>query len=320
MQDGARARLDWLVRILVTVGIVGWILAVVDRGDLWEAIRRVRPGPLAAAAALFVAATALNAFKWSLLGRSVGLARDVGAYVRFYFVGIFFNLFGLSTLGGDVVRALYLGEGGRFGRALNTVVFDRASGLAFLLVLGAAALLLFPGYGLPAVLTASVVTLGAAPFAAWWLAPRITRLLPPDNRIRRLVEDDLEPFWRDAGLLARVAVVSLAFHLMQVGVQWILARAVGIALPFSYCLVMHPMLSVMTALPVSLGGFGVREGGYLYFLTRLGVHDSVAVTMGLLWFAVTAASGLVGGIVFLASGADLPRLRAPATDRSAAVG
>jgi hypothetical protein len=79
------------------------------------------------------------------------------------------------------------------------------------------------------------------------------------------------------------------------------------------------MLSVMMALPFSIAGFGVREGGYIYFLTRIDVDDSVAVTMGLLWFAVTAVSGLVGGLIFLASGAELPSVRAPA-HRRAAVG
>jgi len=57
----------------------------------------------------------------------------------------------------------------------------------------------------------------------------------------------------------------------------------------------------------------VREGGYLYFLTRLDVDDSIAVTLSLLAFGVTVFGGLLGGLVFLASGATLPTLRAPAS-------
>jgi glycosyltransferase 2 family protein len=114
-------------------------------------------------------------------------------------------------------------------------------------------------------------------------------------------------------------VVSVVFHVTQSGVQWVLARALGIDLPFGYCLILHPVLSVMMALPVSVGGFGVREGGYLYFLTRINVDDSLAVTMGLLWFAVTVMAGLVGGAFFVAAGAELPRLRRRA-DGAAAVG
>lgn len=45
--------------------------------------------------------------------------------------------------------------------------------------------------------------------------------------------------------------------------QYVLARATGPALPFSYCLILHPVFSVMTPLPVSVAGLGMREGDYL---------------------------------------------------------
>jgi hypothetical protein len=314
--------LRWLLRVAVSVGIIAYILVDVDTGDLIRALAGVRPRPVVLALGLYLVGQVLSAYKWSLLGRSVGLVEPVARYVRFYFIGMFFNLFGPSTLGGDVVRGLYLGGGRRPGLALDSVLFDRVSGLALLMAVGATALLLFPGYGLPWPLTASVIAGGALIVSGWWTCPRLVRLLPAHNRIRRQVETELGPFWRDRDLLLRVALVSVVFHLTQVMVQFVLARGLGVALPFSYCLVFHPVLSVMTALPVSVGGFGVREGGYLYFLTRMDVDDSLAVTMGLLWFTVTALAGLVGGAIFLATGAELPRLRvepppAPADDAAA---
>ena len=97
--------------------------------------------------------------------------------------------------------------------------------------------------------------------------------------------------------------------------QYLVARAAGASLPLSYCVIMHPVLSLMLALPISIGGSGVREGGYLYFLTRVDIDDSIAVTMGLLWWLVTALSGAVGALVFVASGTTLPRLRSRAAER-----
>ena len=321
--DGGRAR--WLLRVAVSIGIVTYILVDVDTEDLVRTLASVRSAPLAGALALYLAGQTLSAFKWSLLGRSVGYARPVGDYARFYFIGMFFNLFGPSTIGGDVVRALYLAEGHRPGLAINSVVFDRVSGLALLMALGAAALIAFPGYGFPWPLTAALVGGGLVLVLGWWMCPRLVRLLPAGNRLRRQVETELGPFWRDRALLVRVAGVSLAFHLTQVAVQYVLARAAGVALPFSYCLIYHPVISVMTALPVSVAGLGVREGGYLYFLTRIDVDDSIAVTLGLLWFALTVLAGLVGGALFVASGAALPRVHprpaapaAPAADAPAA--
>jgi glycosyltransferase 2 family protein len=314
-----RRSVRWLLRVLVSIGIVVYILVDVDTGDLLRALTGVRLGLVAGALGLYLVGQVLSAYKWALLGRSVGFRQRFGDYLRFYFIGMFFNVFGPSTIGGDVVRALYLGDGRRPGLAANCVFFDRASGLAVLMALGAAALLAFPGYGFPWPLTAFIIGGGGALVLGWWMCPRLVRLLPEQNRLRRQVENELEPFWRDRRLLVRVAAVSLMFHLTQVLVQWTLVRAAGATVPLSYCLIYHPVISAMTALPVSLGGFGVREGGYLYFLTRIDVDDSVAVTVGLLWFVVTLVAGLGGGALFVASGAELPRLRAePARAESAA--
>ena len=300
----------WLLRVLVSAGIVAYILVDVRTSDLIGRLTGVRLTLVAAALALYLVGQLLSAYKWALLGRSVGFERSFGAYLRFYFIGMFFNVFGPSTIGGDVARSLYLGDGRRPGLAANSVLFDRVSGLALLMALGAVALLTFPGYGFPWPLTASIIGGGVALVLAWWTCPRLVRLLPAGNRLRRLVENDLEPFWRDRRLLGRVALLSVVFHLSQVVVQWILVMAAGGRVPFSYALIYHPVISVMTALPVSVGGLGVREGGYLYFLTRIDVDDAIAVTVGLLWFLVTILSGLVGATLFVASGAALPRLRA----------
>jgi uncharacterized membrane protein YbhN (UPF0104 family) len=298
-----------LLRIAVSVGIVSYILVDVDWGDMESALTGVRLWPVALGLGLYLVGQVMSAFKWELIGRSVGFRLPFLDYLRFYFIGMFFNLFGLSTLGGDVARSLYLGDGRRPALAINSVLFDRASGLALLMAVGAAAIFLFPEYDLPWPLAAGIAGGGLALVLGWWTCPRLVRLLPEGNRIRRLVEGDMAPFWRDRGMLVRISVVSVVFHVTQSGVQWVLARALGIELPFGYCLILHPVLSVMMALPVSVGGFGVREGGYLYFLTRINVDDSLAVTMGLLWFAVTVMAGLVGGAFFVAAGAELPRLR-----------
>ncbi len=304
----------WLVRVLVSGAIVVYVLVDVDLGDLGRALTHVHLAPVLAATALTLGSQAISAYKWSWIAEAVGFRRSLADCTRFYFIGMFFNLFGPSTVGGDVVRALYLGAGHRRTLAAGSVVFDRASGLVSLVMLAASAFLLFPQYRFPRSLILGAVAVGGALVVAWWAAPRLVRLLPATPRteqLRRAVGADLAPLWRDRRLFAGIALVSLVFHLTQVAAQYLLARAAGVALPFSYCLILHPMIAVMTALPLSVNGVGVREGGYLYFLTRINVDDSIAVTMSLLAFGVTMVGGLVGGLVFLASGATLPALRAP---------
>ena len=310
-----RALVQWALRAAITAAVLAYISADVDHGDLRAALSAVHARALVLPLGLYLLGQVLSAVKWWMLGSSVGLRRPLADYIRFYFIGMFLNVFGLSTIGGDVARGLYLGDGRRPGLALNSVIFDRISGLAILMAMGAIALLAFPGYALPWPLSAACIVGGLALVVGWWTCPKLVRLLPERNRLRRQVEHDLAPFWSDRALLVRVSLLSLVFHLSQVGVQWLLARAAGTSLPFSYCMVMHPILSLMMALPVSIGGFGVREGGYLYFLTRLDIDDSIAVTMGLLWWLMGALSGVVGAVVFVASGAELPRFRQRTPER-----
>jgi len=297
-----------LLKATVSIGLLALLLLRVDVARLWSYARNASIVWLAGALGLYLLMVLASAWRWGVLLRAQHVRLPFTALTSSFLVATFFNNFLPSNIGGDVVRALYLAEGHRPGVAINSVVFDRVSGLVLLMALGAAALIAFPQYGLPWPLTASLVAGGLVLVLGWWMCPRLVRLLPVGNRLRRQVETELGPFWRDRVLLARVAVASLAFHLTQVGVQYVLARAAGVALPFSYCLVLHPVISVMTAVPLSVAGIGVREGGYLYFLGRINVDDSIAVTLGLLWFAVTVMAGLVGGALFLASGAALPRV------------
>ena len=292
-----RAALTFL-RVAGTAGVAGYVLTRVSPGDLLATMRRVHPGTLIAAIVLYLLGQGLSAVRWSILGRAVGLYRPRVDYLRFYAIGMFFNLFGPSTLGGDAVRVMYLGRGQRRILAAGSVLFDRMSGLAMLVALAATVYLVYHPR-LPRPLALSVASAGLVLFAGWIACPWLVRILPRQQRIRRYVEEELAPFWRDGSLLVGTAVLSVVFHVSQVCVQYLLGLATGVPLPFWYCLVFHPLVVLATALPVSLGGFGVREGGYVLLLGRIGIAPSQAVALSLLWFAVTAVAGLLGGLVFV---------------------
>lgn len=292
-----RATLTFL-RVAGTAGVAAYVLTRVSPSDLVATMRRVHPGILGAAVLLYLLGQGLSAVRWFLLGRAVGLYRPFGDYARFYAIGMFFNLFGPSTLGGDAVRVMYLGRGQRRLLAAGSVLFDRMSGLAMLVALAAVTQAVYHPR-LPRALATSVTTVGLLLFVGWVAAPWLIRVLPREQRLRRWVEKELAPFWRDGSLLAWTAALSVVFHLSQVTVQYLLGRSIGAALPFWYCLVFHPLVVLATALPVSLGGFGVREGGYVLLLGRIGIAPSEAVVLSLMWFGVTAVAGLLGGLVFV---------------------
>ena len=297
----------------VVTGLAIWLLVgQVDGPKLMAAMARVNVAGVMLAFALYLVGQLLTACRWKVIVGRIGFDHSLGEVVRFYFIGMFFNFVGPSTLGGDMVRSLYLGQrDGRRTVALNTVLFDRISGLAVLVMVAVVALGLAGSFSLPPVLVVLTVASGLAMTLGWWLVPPLVGLVfSESSRVRRLIESDLGPFWRDADLVWKAVWISAVFHVLQVITVIVLGLSLGLELAWPYYFIFHPLVSIFSALPISLAGLGIREVGYVYFLSDLaGVSTELALAFGILWLAVLLAAGAVGGVVFVAGGATLPRLR-----------
>jgi uncharacterized membrane protein YbhN (UPF0104 family) len=178
-------------------------------------------------------------------------------------------------------------------------------------VLAFAALGAFGTFGLPSALLWTTVGSGAGLMAGWWMVPAVARrVLGPRSRLRHMIEVELRLFWRDPRLLLRTAAVSIGFHVVQVATALIAGAAVGLQAPWQSYFVFHPLVTIFSALPVSVAGIGIREVGYVWFLrSLLGVPEERAAAFAIVWLAVLLASSAAGGIVFLATGSSMPRLR-----------
>jgi hypothetical protein len=83
---------------------------------------------------------------------------------------------------------------------------------------------------------------------------------------------------------------------------WLLGKALGVATPLLAYAVVVPLVTLMTVLPISISGVGVREGGLLILLGRVGVPSAGAVALGMLWFCMLATASLTGGLIYLRTG------------------
>ena len=106
--------------------------------------------------------------------------------------------------------------------------------------------------------------------------------------------------YRDHGrALPDAILLSLAIHLIQAWVHWVLGRALRIDIPLSYCIILYPLVGTFSAIPISLNGLGLREGGYIFMLAVIGLGSETGIAFGLLLFLCVAADSLIGGLVFL---------------------
>jgi uncharacterized membrane protein YbhN (UPF0104 family) len=215
--------------------------------------------------------------------------------VKYYFIGMFFNFLAPGFIGGDVVRSLYLARGrDQVARAAMTVALDRYVGFVWLAVIASGALLAFGTFSLPATLVWATHGVTLFALASWFL-------LPMTGAVRRAS-------WSLERVGSNTAFLSLAFHAVQIAGAMVLVRFVAPETPWRYCFVFHPLVAMISGLPISVAGLGVRESGYVYFLASLqGVPGSHASAFAAAWLVVLISASLIGGTVFLSSGARLPR-------------
>jgi uncharacterized membrane protein YbhN (UPF0104 family) len=301
-----------LIKALVGLGLMAYFLSDLDLSRFFVTLRSARMDYFLLALAAYLVGKLITAVRWALLARPLGFTNPLKDFALFYYIGMFFNLFAPSTLGGDAGRVFYLSrdtmeESPRSrsesaGLALISILADRAIGLVVLVWAGAAGLLLFPQYAslIPRSLRLATFALAAAPILGWALFPLGDRLaakidLPLAQKLRGVVQ----AYRSRQGVLLQSIGLSLAFHLIQLWIQLLAGHALGFDIPWSYALVFFPMVDILSMLPVSFSGIGLREGGYLFFLGRLGVGAEQAVACGTLWLAMLIASGLVGGVVFI---------------------
>ena len=315
----AKPIIIFLLKLLVSAGLLGYFLSRVHPERFLTTFANAKFSYIALAMVVYLVTQGVSAVRWATLARPLGINTPFKDLLRYYLVGMFFNLFAPGTVGGDVSRVYYLvrdEDAHASGRAVTTVhaamsvLMDRAIGMVVLVWLGAAGLLLFPQYAVPHSIRSVTYILALGFAAAVILAPLLRRLMPEDSHPLvaklRLALRSYRSNWR--ALLA-AAALSLVVHLIQGWMHTVMGRALDLDVPFSFSLIVYPLVGTFSAIPVSLNGLGLREGGYIYLLAVIGIGHEKAIAFGLLLFLIVALDSLLGGLIFLLQ--QMPRPNAP---------
>jgi uncharacterized membrane protein YbhN (UPF0104 family) len=286
----------------VLLGVFTWRM---NWSDVGEKLAALRAGFWFAAAGLWVFGIIVSARRWQVYAKELGFERSLPQYCSFCFVGMFFNLVLPTSVGGDVLRVVYLeGHSTRRWLAFVSVLVERVSGLLLLIVIACVGLLCCP-FALPGWIAVCVwgSAAGAVLGLAALSAARRSSYLSPRRREQLGVLVDLlwaPRLWRETFFL------SLLAQFAAVLIVWCLAIGIGLDLSFAYVCVLTPMLTLLMLLPISVNGMGVREGGMILFLAPLGIGPEPAITLAFLLFSVGAAVSLLGGLLYLVGPARNP--------------
>lgn len=301
----APGSLAWLLaKIAASAGLLmflGWRA----RGDLhavWQLA--LEPSLLIGALLAMMLAAALNAWRWALVSRVMGLALGFAAATRLTFAALFASQVMPGVVGYDVVRgagACWTGLPAQ--KVIPSVLCDRLISLAGLIVLAAASLPALAdraGDDAAVLLKLALAALLAALLFALF-ADRVPLIASLARRWRAVPLDMLWSVRRAVFSRHGTAAVGLAIlvQLLSISSLMLLARGIAIDASFEDGLIVLPAALLLASLPISINGWGVREGAIVFGFGVLGIHDPGVFALSVLFGLCIVLSSLPGAVLWL---------------------
>ena len=288
--------------MIVSLTMLLLVLSFVDFDRLQTTIKAIPLSLIVSVTILYSLGQTLSAYKWWLITSS-SIEGPFLTALRAYWVGMYFNVFGFGTVGGDVARGIiFAGRRKIKTEALASVIADRAHGLATLALMGIAAVYLVDQDKIDFSYKLLLLTCSLVIIFGWFLGPSLLlKFTPLTSRWRNKIERTAAQFPRAPRRLIHITIISCAFHGIQIFTNGYLAHELGVDVPWMRIYAAIPFVNILGTLPISWQGLGVRETSLLFFL-RGYINGAQAIALGAVWFIAVTITSAIGGIVAAISG------------------
>lgn len=311
MKEQMKSALSFLGRLALSSVLLAWLFKYIDWKDILQALRSADLGLLTWAFAINFVIQMICLVRWILLMKALNLSAPWGATFRYFFIGLFCNLFLPTSIGGDVVKAIGMSRSvGNKPKVFASVVLDRLSGFGGLVVLALVAYLFghqvidAPAVMIPVVaLTVLSLAIGLMLFheKVYTFCYRIFLPIPRVHKALMDMHADVVLMKARKRTALGCVMMSAMIQVMGAYMYYLIAVALGQHVSLMYFMVVAPIVCAVTFLP-SIGGLGVREVGWVYFLARVGVDKGIAASISLISFFFVVVIGVLGGVFYVTSG------------------
>ena len=247
----------------------------------------------------------LGGLRWHTILVRLGANPSIRASVRLFYISAFFNSYLWGAVGGDVLRAWLTTGGGVSGKtAVNSVILDRVAalaGVAILVLVTGPIFLSRVGTTLPMYIpiglsAAGLIGIGMVAFLdrlpISWLGKRIVRFLQSLASSVRVV------FFETKSVLPVIGL-AIAAQIALGAATYAMAASIGINVSAIDCIVLMQPVALVANLPISVGGWGVRETAVVLLFGLVGVPSSAALVLSLQLGLLSLFVVLPGGILWL---------------------
>jgi glycosyltransferase 2 family protein len=303
-----------LIKIVVTIIILVFVIIFFDI-DYKAAIDAIDKPEYLLVALIFpiVVNPVISNNRWKYFLKVQGIEEKMDQLIKYNFVSIYFGLILPSTTGSDALRIYFIEKKHRNyrGKGGASVIIERLFGfiiLAFLGFIGSLFILFRSASLKETMISGSIcVVLLVVLFAIknTYLRNISISFLTKIKRWPKIISffssliQAIHQFPVKRSLKVSIPLI-LSFQFSTILCGYLIFKAVGVDLPFFYHLALFPLIQIISIIPVSLSGFGLREGSFVYFYGMLGVSKSIAFGVSLIYYAILIlVPAFIGMLIYL---------------------
>ena len=295
-----------LIKLLIAAALLLFLFHEVDGARVWQTIKQASLPLLAAALIMQLLSQTVAAWRWKLIMERLGFGHGLPFYLRSYFKGALFNQVLPTSIGGDAYRVAEVhAHGAPLKEAFYAIFIDRIMGLVGLVLLNILAVAWAPKTLFPTVLLYTLITITlvalAGFFALLWLhRASVLRRWTPTRLLAELSERFHRVYRQPRDMAVQVSL-SLLTHLLGMFAVFGIGHAVGINEAIGLYLALTPPAILLTILPITFAGWGVREGALIALFKLIGTPEAQALAMSLLYGMILIFAALPGVYFYLTS-------------------
>jgi uncharacterized protein (TIRG00374 family) len=292
-----------VAKIFISVSLLYYLFSQVDLQSLWKQIKELNLYVVLVAFFILTVQGLLSSLKWKIIITADKAKIPFWFLVKSYLIGNFISLFLPTSFGGDIYRVYALkGYNRDYIQNTSSVLLDRLSGLFALVSIAVVSTALysrsFNHYPLLVFYFLGILL--------FWLVTSnlmIGRLEKFDNKYLNPAKRMIASFYKfriNKKILFSSLLISFFYQFNIIVINKLYSHALGFYLPFSFLLMVIPLIYLTEALPIAINGLGVREGAFVFFYTQKGISAEEALAAALIVIAVRYTyTMVVGGTLFL---------------------
>ncbi|GEM_PF-283040 len=311
--------LFFILKLSVSSGLLYLLISKVSIETIIEYIKLINPLAFASAIGLYIFSIYISSLRWALL---ISQKISIKRLFSMYMIGSFFNICLPGIIGGDAVKAYYLSrelkntpsknqvkENVEIKRinpqsnviAIASVFMDRYIGLSALMIIG---MIAFP-FGL------KYLEISTQNKLLIWLTPGIFFLfifisfilfgyrVGGGIKLLHSIYEYFDIYKTKRDILIKCLLYSFIVQMSGIFAVFVLSIGMSYNISLLIISIFMPMITLISLIPISISGIGLREFSFVVFLGSMGVPSDVSIALSLSWFFSVVAASILGLVLYV---------------------